>query len=86
MCAALTRTTTHPLHHSQVGSPFDPNFHEAIAREANDDVPDGTVLQVCVRACVRACLHVFFGGGRLTVRTGPGAAAVTGFWPINGAC
>ncbi|KIZ07929.1 molecular chaperone GrpE [Monoraphidium neglectum] len=28
-----------------VGSPFDPNFHEAIAREANDDVPDGTVLQ-----------------------------------------
>ncbi|KAI8466442.1 MAG: GrpE-domain-containing protein [Monoraphidium minutum] len=28
-----------------VGTPFDPNFHEAIAREANDDVPDGTVLQ-----------------------------------------
>lgn len=28
-----------------VGAAFDPEFHEAIAREANDDVPDGTVLQ-----------------------------------------
>ncbi|KAK9828577.1 hypothetical protein WJX72_000837 [[Myrmecia] bisecta] len=28
-----------------VGAPFDPNFHDAIMREANEDVPDGTVLQ-----------------------------------------
>ena len=28
-----------------VGYPFDPNFHEAIVSEENDDVPDGTVLQ-----------------------------------------
>ena len=28
-----------------VGHPFDPNFHEAIVSETNDDVPDGTVLQ-----------------------------------------
>lgn len=28
-----------------VGAAFDPNIHEAIAREANDDVPDQTVLQ-----------------------------------------
>ena len=28
-----------------VGDPFDPAFHEAIMREPNDDVPDGTVLQ-----------------------------------------
>ena len=28
-----------------VGHPFDPNFHEAIVSEPNDDVPDGTVLQ-----------------------------------------
>ena len=28
-----------------VGQPFDPNFHDAIAREDNDDFPDGTVLK-----------------------------------------
>ena len=28
-----------------VGHPFDPNYHEAIVSEPNDDVPDGTVLQ-----------------------------------------
>lgn len=28
-----------------VGQPFDPNFHDAVMREQNDDVPDGTVLQ-----------------------------------------
>lgn len=27
-----------------VGFPFDPNFHDAIMQETNDDVPDGTVL------------------------------------------
>ena len=27
-----------------VGFPFDPNFHDAIMQEPNDDVPDGTVL------------------------------------------
>jgi molecular chaperone GrpE len=27
-----------------VGAPFDPEFHEAIMREPNDEVPDGTVL------------------------------------------
>jgi molecular chaperone GrpE len=27
------------------GEPFDPNLHEAIMREPNDDVPDGTVLE-----------------------------------------
>ncbi|KAK9830762.1 hypothetical protein WJX74_005989 [Apatococcus lobatus] len=27
------------------GSIFDPNFHDAIMREQNDDVPDGTILQ-----------------------------------------
>lgn len=32
-----------------MGAPFDPEFHEAIAREANDDVPDGTVLQARAR-------------------------------------
>ncbi|KAK9819054.1 hypothetical protein WJX81_003978 [Elliptochloris bilobata] len=28
-----------------VGAPFDPELHEAIMREENDDVPDGTVLR-----------------------------------------
>ena len=28
-----------------VGQPFDPNFHDAVMREQNDEVPDGTVLQ-----------------------------------------
>lgn len=28
-----------------VGQPFDPNVHEAIMREPNDSMPDGTVLQ-----------------------------------------
>lgn len=28
-----------------VGTPFDPEFHEAIMREERDDVPDGTVLK-----------------------------------------
>ncbi|EFN54265.1 hypothetical protein CHLNCDRAFT_36141 [Chlorella variabilis] len=28
-----------------VGSPFDPNLHDAIMREASEDVPDGTVLE-----------------------------------------
>eukprot|EP01026_Neomeris_dumetosa_P061439 TRINITY_DN58004_c0_g1_i2.p1 TRINITY_DN58004_c0_g1~~TRINITY_DN58004_c0_g1_i2.p1 ORF type:complete len:368 (-),score=85.54 TRINITY_DN58004_c0_g1_i2:342-1445(-) len=28
-----------------VGSPFDPEVHEAIMKEDNDDVPDGTVLE-----------------------------------------
>ncbi len=27
-----------------VGAAFDPELHEAIMREPNDDVPDGTVL------------------------------------------
>jgi molecular chaperone GrpE len=27
------------------GEPFDPNIHEAIMREPNEDVPDGTVLE-----------------------------------------
>ena len=27
------------------GNPFDPEVHEAIMREENDDVPDGTVLK-----------------------------------------
>lgn len=27
------------------GTPFDPEFHEAIMREPNNEVPDGTVLQ-----------------------------------------
>lgn len=27
-----------------VGAPFDPEIHEAIMREPNDEVPDGTVL------------------------------------------
>lgn len=28
-----------------MGSPFDPNLHDAIMREASEDVPDGTVLE-----------------------------------------
>lgn len=28
-----------------VGTPFDPEFHEAIMREERDDIPDGTVLK-----------------------------------------
>jgi molecular chaperone GrpE len=28
-----------------VGSPFNPEVHDAIMREENDDVPDGTVLK-----------------------------------------
>lgn len=28
-----------------VGAPFDPELHEAIMREANEDVPEGTVLE-----------------------------------------
>ena len=28
-----------------VGYPFDPNYHEAILSEENNDVPDGTILQ-----------------------------------------
>ncbi|KAL4422080.1 hypothetical protein ABPG77_001548 [Micractinium sp. CCAP 211/92] len=28
-----------------VGSPFDPNLHDAIMREPNSEVPDGTVLE-----------------------------------------
>jgi molecular chaperone GrpE len=28
-----------------VGSPFDPSLHDAIMREASDQVPDGTVLE-----------------------------------------
>jgi molecular chaperone GrpE len=28
-----------------VGSPFDPNLHDGIMREANNEVPDGTVLE-----------------------------------------
>ena len=28
-----------------VGSPFDPKMHDGIMREANNDVPDGTVLE-----------------------------------------
>ena len=28
-----------------VGQPFDPNVHEAIMREPNETMPDGTVLQ-----------------------------------------
>lgn len=28
-----------------VGQPFDPNVHEAIMRENNETLPDGTVLQ-----------------------------------------
>jgi molecular chaperone GrpE len=28
-----------------VGSPFDPEFHDAIMRQPNNEVPDGTVLQ-----------------------------------------
>jgi len=28
-----------------VGAPFDPELHEAIMREENDEVPDGTVLR-----------------------------------------
>jgi len=28
-----------------VGQPFDPNYHDAIAREDNDELPDGTVLK-----------------------------------------
>jgi len=28
-----------------VGEPFDPELHEAIMREPNEDVPDGTVLE-----------------------------------------
>lgn len=27
-----------------VGAPFDPELHEAIMREPNDEVPDGTVI------------------------------------------
>ena len=27
------------------GTVFDPNFHDAIMREQNEDVPDGTILQ-----------------------------------------
>ena len=27
------------------GQPFDPEFHDAVMREASEDVPDGTVLQ-----------------------------------------
>ena len=27
------------------GNPFDPEVHEAIMREENDDMPDGTVLK-----------------------------------------
>ena len=30
---------------SGAGEPFDPELHEAIMREPNDDVPDGTVLE-----------------------------------------
>lgn len=28
-----------------VGAPFDPEVHDAIMREENDEVPDGTVLK-----------------------------------------
>ena len=28
-----------------MGSPFDPNLHDGIMREPNNDVPDGTVLE-----------------------------------------
>lgn len=28
-----------------VGTPFDPSIHDAIMRQANNDVPEGTVLQ-----------------------------------------
>ena len=28
-----------------VGSPFDPNLHDGVMRELNNDVPDGTVLE-----------------------------------------
>ena len=31
------------------GNIFDPEVHEAIMREENDDLPDGTVLQACRR-------------------------------------
>lgn len=28
-----------------MGSPFDPNLHDAVMRELNNDVADGTVLE-----------------------------------------
>ena len=28
-----------------VGTPFNPEFHDAIMREERDDIPDGTILQ-----------------------------------------
>jgi GrpE len=37
-----------------VGTPFDPEIHEAILREPSADVPDGTVLQVRRAVCSTA--------------------------------
>lgn len=34
-----------PIPQAGVGSPFDPNMHDGIMRELNNDVPDGTVLE-----------------------------------------
>jgi molecular chaperone GrpE len=31
------------------GEPFDPNFHEAMLREATDEYPEGTVIDQLVR-------------------------------------
>ena len=29
---------------SAIGQPFDPNIHEAISQEANDDIPEGNII------------------------------------------
>lgn len=35
-----------------MGSPFDPNLHDAIMREPSSEVPDGTVLEEFRKVCV----------------------------------
>ena len=39
----LTESGVQPI--EAEGKPFDPNLHEAIAREPSDDMPEGTVLR-----------------------------------------
>jgi molecular chaperone GrpE len=45
--ASPTQAPSHPPPPppAGVGSPFDPSLHDAIMREASDQVPDGTVLE-----------------------------------------
>lgn len=44
-CACTGLLRNHTLISAGVGEPFDPNVHDAIMREPNEEVPDGTVLE-----------------------------------------